>query len=111
MDREYREKAEAGALRRIAPKENNPAGEAWLPILNTKRGDRKYTALLSNTETAHALGRTDDWVVVYLDRPCAPGRAQWTVVAEARGEMEGRRVVRGRERECRSFYEANAESP
>jgi hypothetical protein len=105
VDREYREKAEADALRKIAPKEHNPAGEAWLPILNTKRGDRKYTALFSNTETAHAVGRTDDWVVIYLDRPDAPGRAQWTVVTETHGALEGKRVVRGREKECRTHYE------
>jgi DNA polymerase (family X) len=104
VDREYREEAATNELRLIAPKENNPEGEAWLPILNTKRGERRYTALFSNTETAHALGKTDDWVVIYLDRPDVPGRAQWTVVTETHGDLEGKRVVRGREEECRAYY-------
>jgi len=104
VDREYREKVDADALRRIAPKENNPTGEAWLPILHAKRGDRKYTALFSNTEMAHAIGKTHEWVVIYLDRSDAPGQAQWTVVTETRGALSGKRVVRGREKECRAFY-------
>ena len=105
VDREYRAKAEAGELKRIAPHDNNPEGAAWLPILNTKRGARKYTALFSNTELAHAVGKTDDWVVIYLDRPDTPGRAQWTVVTETHGSLEGKRVVRGREQECRAYYD------
>ncbi|HEX8385582.1 MAG TPA: hypothetical protein VF576_05340 [Rubricoccaceae bacterium] len=104
VDREYREKAAAGDLRLIAPIANNPDGEAWLPVLKTKRGDRRYSALFSNTETAHSLKKTDDWVVVYLDKPDEGG--QWTVVTEGRGELAGRRVVRGREAESRAHYEA-----
>ncbi len=38
VDRDYREKASAGALPRIAPKRFNPTGEAWLPVLHTRRG-------------------------------------------------------------------------
>ena len=34
IDREYREKARAGQLRRIAPRRMNPEGDAWLPVLN-----------------------------------------------------------------------------
>ena len=102
VDREYREKADAGELRLIAPVANNPTGDAWLPVLKTKRGERRYSALFSNTETAHALKKTDDWVVVYLDKP--DDGQQWTVVTEERGELAGRRVVRGREAECRDHY-------
>ncbi|MDX1622991.1 MAG: helix-hairpin-helix domain-containing protein, partial [Gemmatimonadota bacterium] len=43
VDREYRERAGAGELERIAPKRFNPEDEAWLPILHTRRGDRHYT--------------------------------------------------------------------
>jgi hypothetical protein len=49
VDREYREKAAAGTLRLIAPRRFNPTGEAWLPVLHTRRGQRRYTALFSNT--------------------------------------------------------------
>jgi hypothetical protein len=45
VDREYREKAAAAQLQRIAPRRFNPTGEAWLPVLHTRRGPRRYTAL------------------------------------------------------------------
>ena len=102
VDREYRDRARTGKLRRIAPRRFNPGGKAWLPILHTARGERHYTALYSNTALAHELGRTDDWVVIYQD----DGRreAQATVVTERRGPLAGLRVVRGREEECREHY-------
>ncbi|HYE95919.1 MAG TPA: hypothetical protein VD962_06885 [Rubricoccaceae bacterium] len=108
VDREYRAKAAKGELRLIAPHENNPSGEAWLPILNTRWGERRYTALFSNTDRAHELGKTNDWVVIYQDAPISDG--PWTVVTETSGPLEGKRVVRGREAECRSHYR-NAERP
>lgn len=98
VDREYREGVEAGRLRRIAPKRFNPSGEAWLPILHTERGDWRFTALYSNTALAHELGRTHDWVVIYYEDDGAEG--QCTVVTETQGALKGRRVIRGREREC-----------
>ncbi len=103
VDREYREKAAAGQLFTIAPKRFNPKGEAWLPVLHTRRGQRRYTALFSNTKLAHDLGKTHDWVVLYY---AAPGgrEGQATVVTEMEGELAGRRVVRGRERETREAY-------
>lgn len=103
VDREYREKAKAGKLRKIAPKRFNPHNEAWLPILNTKREDWSFTALYSNTKRAHELGKTDDWVVVYYERDGE--ERQCTVVTETGGDLEGKRVVRGRESESREFYE------
>jgi DNA polymerase (family 10) len=96
VDREYREKADAGTLVKIAPRRFNPRHEAWLPILHTSRGRRHYTALFSNTPLAHRLGRTDDWVVVYWDD--GGGERQCTVVTEDYGTAGGRRVVRGWER-------------
>jgi hypothetical protein len=101
VDRQYREDAAAGRLRRIAPRRFNPDGRAWLPILHTERGPHHFTALYSNTALAHRLGRTEDWVVVYLDDGAGP---QWTVVTESRGALAGRRVVRGREEECERHY-------
>jgi len=65
VDREYRERAEAGQLRKITPRRFNPSGEAWLPILHTRRAGHDFTALYSNTERAHRLGKTRDWVVIY----------------------------------------------
>ena len=104
VDREYRERADAGDLHTIAPRRNNPEGDAWLPILNTRRGRRRYAVLFSNTDRAHDLGTTDDWVVIYQDAPDL-GR-QWTVVTARYGDLDGRRVVRGRERETREHYDS-----
>ena len=102
VDKEYRRKAGAGHLRKIAPKRFNPENEAWLPILHAERGPWNFTVLYSNTARAHELNRVYDWVVIYYDRD---GReSQCTVVTETHGPLEGRRVVRGREAECREYY-------
>jgi DNA polymerase (family X) len=103
VDREYRERAAAGDLPKIAPRRFNPRGEAWLPVLHATRGDLHFTALYSNTARAHELGRTQDWVVLYF-YDGEHREAQHTVVTETRGPLEGRRVVRGREAECADHY-------
>lgn len=100
IDREYRASARSGTLPTIAPRRFNPHHERWLPVLHTMRQDRHYTALFSNTARAHQLGRTSDWVVIYLDG--RDGGRQWTVVTETEGPLRGRRVVRGREGECQA---------
>lgn len=103
VDAEYRDKAAAGRLPTVAPRRFNAAREAWLPILHTERGGWHFTALFSNTARAHELGRTRDWVVVYsYDGDHREG--QHTLVTETHGPLAGRRVVRGREAECRQFY-------
>jgi hypothetical protein len=102
VDREYREQAAKGALPTIAPRRFNPTHEAWLPVLHTRRGERHYTALYSNTARAHELRRTRDWVVLYFD-----GRGterQCTVITSGRGVLRGRRIVAGREPECLQHY-------
>ena len=105
VDREYRAMARLGRLKTIAPKRNNPGGEAWLPLLQTSRGNWHFTALYSNTTQAHTLGRTRDWVVIYYYDEQHQER-QCTIVTENHGPMLGWRVVRGRETECRRHYEA-----
>jgi hypothetical protein len=110
IDREYREKASAGALKLIAPRRMNPEGQAWLPVLHTRYGPWQFTALFSNTELAHDLHRTRDWVVVYFTDP-EREEGQFTVVTERRGTLTGRRVVRGREPECARHYASTAGEP
>jgi hypothetical protein len=103
IDDEYRRKAEAGSLPTIAPRRFNPEGESWLPVLHAERDGWHFTALYSNTAQAHQLGRTRDWVVLYFyDDEHTEG--QHTVVTETHGPLAGRRVVRGREAECRAHY-------
>jgi DNA polymerase (family X) len=103
IDREYRAGAESGTLPKIAPRRFNPKGEAWLPVLHTQRGDWHFTALFSNTARAHDLERVHDWVVIYGEDK-AHGERQYTVVTAAHGPLAGRRVVRGREADCRDWY-------
>lgn len=102
VDEEYRSAAEADVLPRIAPRRFNPDGRRWLPLLDTERGGWDVRALFSNTRRAHELGHTRDWVVIYYDRNGDHG--QCTVVTSNFPGLEGRRVVRGREPECRKYY-------
>jgi hypothetical protein len=108
VDQEYRSGAARGSLPRIAPRRFNPSHQAWLSVLHTRRGDRHYTALYSNTARAHALGRTHDWVVLYFDG--AGGERQATVISSERGPLRGHRIVRGREGECLQHYERSVGS-
>ena len=103
IDKEYRKKAAEGSLKRIAPKKFNPEGAAWLPIFSTTRKDWKFTVMFSNTALAHELGKTQDWVVIYSEKVGEEER-QCTVVTEHRGELKGKRVVRGRESESEEYY-------
>lgn len=103
IDREYCEKAKAGELQRIAPRRLNPEGKAWLPVLHTRYGPWHFTALFSNTERAHEMHRTYDWVVIYFSDDAGED-GQVTVVTERRGSLTGQRVVRGREPECGRYY-------
>jgi len=102
VDAEYRRRGQAAQLPTIAPRRFNPSHETWLPVLHTRRGERHYTALFSNTARAHRLGTTRDWVVLYLEG----GREerQWTVITARRGPLAGKRIVRGREAECASHH-------
>ncbi|MHA1154358.1 MAG: helix-hairpin-helix domain-containing protein [Alphaproteobacteria bacterium] len=107
VDAEYRREATADRLRKIAPRRFNPSGGAWLPVLHSRYGAWDFTALFSNTARAHELGRVRDWVVIYYHTDTQP-EGQCTVVTETRGPIEGRRVVRGREVECRAHYAGRA---
>jgi hypothetical protein len=81
VDREYRAKAHV------------------VPVLHTRRGPRQYTALYSNTERAHRLGRAHDWVLLYVRD--GDDERQYTVITATRGVMRGHRIVAGHERACR----------
>jgi len=100
IDAEYRKKAAADQLPKITPRRFNPEGKSWLPILHVEREGWHFTALFSNTARAHDLGRTHDWVVIYFYDD-DHRESQCTVVTETHGPMTGKRVVRGREAECR----------
>jgi hypothetical protein len=106
VDREYLAAAAQGKLPTIAPKRFNPAAKRWLPVLHTERDGWHFTAMYSNTARAHELGRTHDWVIIYFyDDSHLEG--QRTVVTESRGNLSGKRVVRGKESECETFYKTH----
>ncbi len=105
IDAAYRRQAGADRLPRIAPRRFNPTGAAWLPIMHTRRQDRQYTAMYSNTGHAHAMGMTHDWVVIYLEDHRRRGQqGRWTVITSQFGRLRGRRIVRGRETDCAAYY-------
>src|SRR5689334_3901707 len=56
IDAEYRRRAEAGDLRRIAPRRFNPGRVAWLPVLSDEEDGWTFRALYSNSALAHAMG-------------------------------------------------------
>ncbi len=102
VDEEYRDKAQADELLRVAPRRFNPNHNAWLPILETERLGRRYKAMYSNTARAHEMDTLRDWVVIF--REGAEDREQWTVVTSKFGKLRGRRIVRGLEHECAAHY-------
>jgi hypothetical protein len=103
VDAEYRKRAALLKLPLITPRRFNPNQEPWLPVYQCHRAGWRYRALFSNTALAHRLGQTRDWVVIYFDDAISGG--QRTIVTESRGDLQGRRVVRGREPECLEFYQ------
>jgi hypothetical protein len=93
----------------IAPRRFNPKGEAWLPVMKVERDGWEMRVLFSDTRRAHRLGRTRDWGVIYYDRNGEHGQA--TVVTARSGSLEGERAVRGREAECRVYYDGKRAGP
>lgn len=106
VDALYRAQAEAGRLPRLTPRRLNADGRAWLPILHTSRGDWRFTTLFANSDQARGGGRDEGWVsVVFHDSRQREGqRAVFTAMS---GDLAGRRVIQGREAECRGFYAAS----
>lgn len=104
LDQKYRYLAEQDRLPKIAPKRNNPTGEAWLPIMTEYIAGARVSLLFSNTDRAHELRKTRDWVVLYYEK--AGEKSQCTIVTSERGRLKGKRVIRGREKECYEYYES-----
>jgi hypothetical protein len=109
IDEEYRRQAERDALPVVTPRRFNPENQPWLPLFVTDRDGWRFRALFSNTALAHRLDRTHDWVVIAFHDGFNSG--QRTVVTETRGDLRGLRVVRGRERECRAYYDQHTPAP
>ena len=104
VDQAYR--GNVDKLPMIKPRRFNPTGDTRLPILHTEREGWQFTALFSNSPTAHRFGKTRDWVVIYFERADQP-EGQVTVVTEHAGRLAGRRVIRGQEKACETYYESS----
>jgi putative hydrolase len=103
IDQTYRLAVLENTLPKITPKYFNPSNEAILPILHTSRNNWHFTALFSNSYLAHKTDKTLDWVIIYYYDSSHHG-GQCTVVTEYRGPLRGKRVIRGRELECKEYY-------
>jgi putative hydrolase len=104
IDAIYRKKAQEGSLKTIAPRRFNPTGASWLPIFHYQDNNWQYRVMYSNTERAHRLHKSSDWVIVhaYDDMHHEFHR---TIVTETRGPLKGKRVVRGYEAECMRYFQ------
>jgi hypothetical protein len=102
IDRQYRKQAQRGRIPHVAPRRYNPTRAAWRPVLRISRGLRQYRVLFTNTARSHELGSFDDWVIIH--REDGGGYGQWTVITSRYGPLRGRRIVRGREAECKAYY-------
>ncbi len=109
IDEEYRRQSEGDTLPHLTPRRFNAEHEPWLTLYVADRDGWRFRALFSNTALAHRLGKTSDWVVIAFHDGFNSG--QRTVVTETRGDLRGLRVVRGRERECRLYYQEHAPAP
>jgi DNA polymerase (family 10) len=109
IDDAYRRQSDGDLLPRLTPRRFNPQHEPWLPLFIADRDGWRFRALFSNTALAHRLDKTLDWVVIAFHDGFHSG--QRTVVTETRGDLRGWRVVRGRERECREYYQEHAPAP
>ncbi len=106
IDRIYRKKAQEGSLQTIAPIRFNPSGKAWLPIMHYHENNWKFRVMYSNSERAHRLHKSSDWVIVHAYDDMHH-EFHSTIVTETRGPLKGRRVVRGYENECMKYYKIN----
>ena len=59
------------------------------------------SALFSNTARVHELNKKQDWLVLYYDGPA--GERQCT---SEFGQIQGERIVRGRDQGCREHYQS-----
>jgi putative hydrolase len=99
VDAVFREKVEQEEESSILPRRFDPERGGWEPTYRTCREGWRFRVRFFRSALAWRLGQTRDQVVVWFENGTSSG--QRTIVTETRGDLEGQRVVRGRERECR----------
>ncbi|HDR9582326.1 TPA: DNA-binding protein [Burkholderia stabilis] len=104
IDRLYRNKAAAGVLPTLVTRRLNADISEPPPVMHMTKGGWHFTALcLHAAARAPESGRTTDWVSLYF-YDAVQCEHQRTVVTETFGSLAGKRIVRGREMECRVYY-------
>ncbi len=103
VDREFREATTPEQLDKIDAKRFVPSGEARFPEFRAGRDRWEFRAFYSNKERARKSRCVLDRVVI-LFRTAGQNEMQRTVVTGRRVPFAGKRVVRGREMECRCYY-------
>ena len=111
IDRLYRNRAAAGVLptpgvaqRTSAHRRPSTDGYVPLPVMHMTKGGWHFTALcLHAAMRTPEASRPTDWVSLYFydARQCEHQRIVFT---ETYGSLVGKRIVRGREQECRVYY-------
>ncbi|EAY70341.1 DNA polymerase IV (family X) [Burkholderia dolosa AU0158] len=104
VDRLYRSKAAAGTLPMLAPRRLSADVVVPSPVMHMTKGGWHFTALCPHPGArASDPARTADWVTLYFydARQCEHQR---TVFTGTLGSLVGKRIVRGREMECRVYY-------
>ena len=74
----------------------------WLP----EQAGFRYHVDFCRRALAHRLRQTRDWVSIRFESAHCQGER--LVATETEGDLAGRRVVRGREQECREYYRVAA---
>ncbi|MBR8233342.1 DNA-binding protein [Burkholderia sp. AU42008] len=104
IDRQYRNKAAAGVLPTLAHRRLNADGYVPPPVMHMTKGGWHFTVLSQHAamRTPEA-GRPTDWVSLYF-YDAVQCEHQRTVFTGTYGALAGKRIVRGREMECRVYY-------
>lgn len=102
LDQQYRNRVRKGDLPKISPGELDPEPNSALPVLKTEENEWTFTVFYDNTPRAHRENKTRDWVIVHYETDKTVG--QDTIVTAESGPLKGRRIVRGRTRDCQKYY-------
>ena len=103
IDRLYRNKAAAGALPMLVSRRLNADVSVSPPVMHMTKGGWHFTALCPYPARAQESGSTADWVALYF-YDALQCEHQRTIVTGTVGSLVGKRIVRGREMECRVYY-------
>jgi putative hydrolase len=109
VDEEYRAAASDGGLRTV--ERRRPGGWEYVsvPIIETVRGQWYFTAVYADVRTA--AEPEADYARVRVSYSLDGAEGECLVTTASSGEIAGKRVVVGREVECRKHYRSQGRLP